>query len=582
MQTRHSLENLRASLSSISKSDYLAVDFETNAAPMWSDSLRILGVALATERSDKVVSAYVPLSHRFGGNIEGGIEVLTEFFNEYEGMLIMHNSVYDLQCLKVLGVSRDFFEQHLCTMVASWVINENKPIARSLNAVANMYLSGDQKEEAEVFKKTKKAMGWDGVPAEMMAPYAKKDAELAYRLGMLFLTKYPEKLKYWFERKCKTVRALSYMMSTGIKVNAVEASLGESTGKIIMSELETIIGCKPTGPKALTKLLNEDLGLPVITSPKTGKPTFDAKAMEEYERILETTQPDNPLAQYILEYRGWQKSTSAFYSTYLELVYPDGNIHPSYSMDRTVTGRLSCSEPNLQQIPRVSDKEWSKSLRNCFIPRDGYRLISIDYSQLELRIAAALSKEPHLLEVFADPSRDVFTEMAERLGMTRSATKTFVYSTQYGGGVNRISTVFNVSRAKATEMRKNFFETYPRFHRTSEAFKARAEQTRSVQIWSGRCRTFEYESEARKAFNVVCQGGAADIVEGALQRVYEYCADREFVAVRPLLQIHDEIVFEIKSDEVDEHTPKLVNLMESVPGNWPVVFRCDWKEWASK
>src|SRR4030095_487557 len=127
----------------------------------------------------------------------------------------------------------------------------------------------------------------------------------------------------------------------------------------------------------------------------------------------------------------------------------DGRLRAEYKPHGTVTGRFSCADPNLQQIPKETDKPWNGAVKSCLIAEDGYKLYELDYSQLEFRLAASAAKEEGLLEIFDDPNRDVFTEMAAELGMDRNSTKTLNYTIQYGGGVKRIKAVFGVSASEA-------------------------------------------------------------------------------------------------------------------------------------
>src|SRR6185437_15174927 len=190
--------------------------------------------------------------------------------------------------------------------------------------------------------------------------------------------------------------------------------------------------------------------------------------MAEYETLLEVTAPESPLASKILEWRGWQKSVTAYYRPYQQRVSSDGRLRCNYKLHGTVTGRWSSSEPNLQQIPRTTDKPWNGRLKKCFIAEDGYELWEFDYSQLELRLATAFAKVSSLLEIFADPTRDIFTEMSEALGMSRPNTKTLVYATQYGGGATHLSKVFRVSFATAKSRIENYYSTYPEFRELSK------------------------------------------------------------------------------------------------------------------
>src|SRR5690606_39266387 len=152
----------------------------------------------------------------------------------------------------------------------------------------------------------------------------------------------------------------------------------------------------------------------------------------------------------------------AFYRSYLEHVSPDGRLRPDYKHHKdeddggTVTGRLSCANPNLQQIPKSGKKPWNGGVKRSFIPTPGYELWEVDYSQLELSLGTAYADVKELMEVFNDESRDIFSEIAATLGLERDPTKTYVYSTQYGAGINRLVSALGVTPAKAAQIRDDY------------------------------------------------------------------------------------------------------------------------------
>jgi len=309
----------------------------------------------------------------------------------------------------------------------------------------------------------------------------------------------------------------------------------------------------------MKKLLIDDLGLPVVKNSKlTGAPSFDKEAMLAYDSMLEKL--ENPVAKQIKEFRGWQKAVSAAYRPYLDLVGMDGRLRCSYRLHGTATGRLSCAEPNLQQIPKSSDKPWNGKVKECFIAEDGFVLINADFSQLELRLATAYAGEEELKEVFNE-GRDIFTEMSKQLGMSRHDTKTLVYSMQYGAGEQRLMNAFGVNRLESKEIRQNYFSTYPNFRRLNERCTAKVEETGKIRIWSGRDRHFEHRNDAYKAMNSLIQGGAADIVERIMVKCFQ---ELEGPECRMLLQVHDSITFEVKESVVPQYMEKIRTTMENV------------------
>jgi DNA polymerase-1 len=312
-----------------------------------------------------------------------------------------------------------------------------------------------------------------------------------------------------------------------------------------------------------------------MINPKTQRRTFDKKAMEEYEAILEHM--NNPMAQKILAYRGWSKTVSSNYEAYVNMVSKDGRLRCNYKQHGTLTGRLSCELPNLQQIPREGSKPWNGRLKHAFIEDEGFALLEADFSQLELRLATAYANERSLINVFAE-GRDVFQEMAQALEQSRQETKTMVYAIQYGAGVKRISNVLGVSPSRARARIDDYYEAYPGFRAISNRVQAIVQRHKKVPLWSGRFRHFQYPTEAYKAFNSLIQGGAAEIVERTLLRVA-----REIPEIDTLLTVHDSGVYRVPVDIIDEVTPEIKRIFSDVNNTcgaeFAVPFSADVKIW---
>jgi DNA polymerase-1 len=440
------------------------------------------------------------------------------------------------------------------------LINENKPFNKGLDGLSQYYLDGASKVYDPILEKEKKT-GWLNTTPEMMYNYAVTDAELTWRVwdklnGMKEWAALPESI--WIDKQA-LIRVLLAMRRRGVMIDQSLAREYVDKGEAEMERIKEELGMNPASPMQLKKLLIDDLGLPVVKkSPKTGKPSFDKMAMVHYDTMLEKL--DSPIAKHIKEFRGWQKAVSAAYKPYLELLDTDGRLRCSYKTHGTATGRLSCSEPNLQQIPKASDKAWNGKVKECFIAKDGYTLVNADFSQLELRLATAYAKELELQKVFNE-GRDIFTEMSKQLGMSRQDTKTLVYSMQYGAGEKRIMDVFGVTKPEAQRIRENYFITYPKFRQLNERCTQKVNATGTIKIWTGRERHFEDKNDGYKAMNSVIQGGAADIVERIMVRCYDQLESEN---CHMLLQVHDSITFEVKTELVDEYMERIRAVMENV------------------
>lgn len=569
----------------------ISIDTETNGKDVRDGRGYAMGVSVGFRHDRDVTSFYLPFRHT---NLAGGFNYTSDGFMPLlqriidQSLIVYHNAKFDIVSLRTLGLHADGAERrYVDTMVLSHLLDETRPwTGKSLDSCSRYYLKDEGgKRKSEELKQAIKCFGWGAISPEIMAPYGAYDADLTLRLFEALQPKLSaEGLGEIWPHKKEFLELLIEMEGYGINVDTDLCRRMSDIGHAKMAEIQQILGVNPGSPIGLAQILNTDLGIPPCISPKTGRPTFDKEAMKTwYEPILEGMK-GNKTATLILEYRGWQKSVTSNYESYLKHLSPDGRLRPNYLMHGTITGRLSCREPNLQQIPKAGDKPWNGKMKACFIPAPGYKLVSVDYSQLELRLATAVSQEPELIKVFQE-NRDIFTEMSQALGMSRNDTKTFVYSTQYGAGLRRISNVFGVTSQEASQMRERYYKAYPLFRRASSKAQMAVERSGRLRLWSGRYRHFlSPNSEGHKAFNSYCQGGGADIVERSMVRLKrDGIVDSE--NCRLLLQIHDEVVAEVREDKVEEYKKAISDSMANVdfdPMLKRVKFAAEAKMWGEK
>lgn len=354
-----------------------------------------------------------------------------------------------------------------------------------------------------------------------------------------------------WETEADFIRLMARIKQRGIRINVPFSQKKVIEGTRILNGIRQELGWNPGSPKQLGEYLIGDLGLPVFKrSEKTGEPSFDKEALEEYELHLSAS--GNETAKKVLEYRGWQKTVSSNYQAYLDLMDADQILHPNYKVHGTRTGRLSCENPNLQQIPRGSKKPWNGEVKKAFIPREtDLKLYSFDFKQVEFRLAAAYAKETKLLEIF-NSGADIFTEMATELARPRPQIKTFIYSTLYGAGKAKVALVLGMPRAESDELYEEYHGRWPGFRRITERATELAKSDGYIDYWTGRRRHLD-RGNAHKAFNSIIQGGAFEIVK------------RRMLALKKepiVLQVHDSITCEADSSyDVD----RIKRIMEDVP-----------------
>lgn len=542
-----------------------------------------LGFSVCVKLNGEYLYEYIPVGHRMGTETHNATE---DYVSTVLGLIaakkvFLFNAPYDTRVVRCNGV---IFPDVIDLMRLTHLHDENFVQARNLENMVRKYVGpGFEKKKDAFMVQQIKLLGWGFFSYEQIKEYAAWDAYITYLLAEKTVESLSKKgeadhvFHYWNNIERENYNATYNMKTRGILVNLdvcrdyVER--GESEIKRVVSEL----GFDPGTRKSMEAVFWNELGLPVILHPKSKQPTFDKDAMERYELMLEARndKEDSELAGKVLEYRGWKKAISSYYGSYLKLVYPDGRLRPSYLYHGTKTGRFACVEPNLQQIPKEKGKRpkpWVDNLKaDVFYAQEGYELWEFDYSQLEFRLGAHYAKESVLLDAFNDDNRDVFSEMALLLSMPRQDCKTLTYSINYGAGVQRIMDAFGVSREVAKGHIERFYATYPNLRRVNMLAKMQAEKNLKIQLWSGRFRHFQYKEEGFKAFNSFIQGGAADLVKMAMNRI-----NVELPEVRMLLQVHDSLIFELPVARVQEYKEQIMNIMANPGGmDWNVHLKTD-------
>lgn len=391
--------------------------------------------------------------------------------------------------------------------------------------------------------------------------------------------------------------SLYRMMKRGIKIDVGFTETLHKEAEERMNVVTNSLGFRASEKTKLQPFLLEELKLPVLKMGKTG-PSFDKYVMEEYDYLLEMRGENDERAQQVLEFRGWQKADSSFYKPYLNLLSTDGRLHPSFKLHGTVTGRLSCSVPNLQQIPRKGKFSWNDRTKQCFIPEEGWELWEFDYKTLEFRIAAIYAGNGELIDRInagEDIHQATVDMIRDRTSLIydRQDIKTTNFLKLYGGGPNKLAMQLKVKdhiwdgyhpiaakscKCKSCVVNRAWNDTFPEMRAIMYAVTEKAVTQKYVKYWSGRKKhygTYWNKGEEHKGFNALCQGGGAEIVKHALVK----CRNVETETARPILTVHDSLVWEIRPEKVDATIQQVSTIMKDF--HFPVNIDVDVKKWGA-
>ncbi len=582
-------DNIESMLKALQGANEVAVDTETTGLDVSNGRDYLMGLCLAISETE---SWYVPFRHK-----ENNIDK-RHFFRIMEILenkdLDWHHRKFDMHSIRTMGYDPLKFRGRQFDSMLMFHLWNEEFFSFQMDALAKVFLKDAKAGSKEIHEFGKK-VGWSNISAEVMEPYGCHDAVLTLKLKKFVWPKlYNQGLQnVYLETEMPFTALLYEMEQKGVGVDLEFAKRKAEIGRGRMATIRRELKINPASPKDLKKVLLDTLNLPVIEHTSTcqqckngspvdyhdGNPSFNKRVMEEYDTILEAL--DNPIAKRIAEYRGWQKAVTSLYEPLIERTGPDNRIRTNFKQHGTVTGRLSASEPNLQQVPRGSDKPWNGNAKSSFTSgREGFVLIGWDYSQLELRLAASYGDETILLDEFKKPESDPFRVLCPMIfgkftPEFRHETKTFVYATAYGAGVKKIALQLGRTVLETEGLYNNYKNSIPGIMNISRRVIELIKERGYVQYWDGRRRHIKNRSEAFKGWNSLCQGGGAQLVKKAMLRCREFCVDGECEIV---LQVHDEITFIIRKDLIEKYQP----LIEKAMTDWPnmgVTLAVEGKAW---
>jgi len=531
-----------------------------------------LGLTVSPEGLGEMDCVYVPLMHPdldTSLTTEQVLALLNPVLSSPDVVKVAHNAKFETNTFRHLGVTLagPIFD----TMVANYVYN---PEARhGLKVVAHDILGHQMQEISDLIGSGKKQIPFTQVPVKDAAPYAACDAAVTLELATWYVQHLDNQaLHLLYEVEFPLVSVLADMEYSGVSLDS--EYLGtlsvELTSRLatLESEIYDLAGLtfNLNSPKQVGDVLFEHLKIPAkgMTPTKSGYST-NAK-------VLESLAPDYPVVQKLLDYRQLFKLKSTYIDTLPAMVSPvDKRLHASFNQTVTATGRLSSSDPNLQNIPIRSDI--GRLIRQGFVPRDqqGFRIVSADYSQIELRLLAHFSEDPSLVSAFqsgedihAATAALVFGIPLERVSKTqRYQAKAVNFGIIYGQTAFGLANTLGIPPREASEFIERYFSRYPKVRVFIESTKAEARASGKVATLCGRVRDLSEglgstvrhirEFSERAAFNTPLQGSASDLMKVAMIRLND-AIYREGLQSRLILQVHDEIVVEMALAEKERVT----------------------------
>jgi DNA polymerase-1 len=531
----------------------------------------IVGASIAWGAGE---AAYLPVGHLYGKCLgrESFRNFIASILSNPEVKKLGQNLNYDLSILKRLGFDIDgiYFD----TMLASYLINAESE--HGLDAMATKYLGHRTIRYEDVVGKGKSQKNFSEINPNEARDYACEDADVAFRLFEIFkdavLDDYAE---LFFGVEMPLMEVLVDMQLAGMKVDAGKLSLLDEDFSERIAALEKKIheiageSFNVASPKQLGTILFEKLRLPSAKKTKTGFSTS--------QDILEELALEHELPRFVIEYRSLSKLKSTYVDALRGLIdKKTGRIHTSFNQARTATGRLSSSEPNLQNIPAMTDE--GRKIREAFVAEDGFCLVSADYSQIELRVLAHMSGDENLVDAFvrkldvhAITASGIFGVNVEAVTREqRAAGKTVNFATIYGQGAYGLARQLSITPAEAGEYIENYFGKYPGVGKYRDEILSAARKNGYVETLFGRRRFFSdinsknrqfSQMAERMAFNTVFQGTAADIIKMAMVKIHAGIHDISPNS-RMLLQVHDELVFETPIDDADKVASFVKSAME--------------------
>ncbi len=585
-------------LARLKKADVFAFDTETDGLDTLTANLIGLSFAIAPGEA-----AYLPVAHDYldaPPQLDRAyvLEALKPLLEDDKALKVGQNLKFDMSLLARYGIEMRGIAYD--TMLESYVL-DSVGGRHDMDSLADRYLGHKTITFEEIAGKGKNQLTFNQIALEQAAPYAAEDADVTLQLHLAMwpqLQQSAELLTVFNEIEMPLLPVLSHIERTGVLIDPAILSAHSQELAKRLAELEAQAHELAEEPfnlastKQLQAILYEKQKLPVLKKTPGGAPSTN-------EEVLAELALDYPLPKVILEYRGLAKLKTTYTDKLPLMINPvSGRVHTSYHQAVTATGRLSSSDPNLQNIPVRNDE--GRRIRQAFIAPEGYRIVAADYSQIELRIMAHLSQDEGLLKAFAE-GKDIHRATASEVfgvpldkvtGEQRRSAKAINFGLIYGMSAFGLARQLGIPRGEAQRYMDLYFERYPGVLDYMERTRQQASEQGYVSTLDGRrlylpdvrsSNAMRRKAAERAAINAPMQGTAADIIKRAMIEVDAWLQGQEKPLVRAIMQVHDELVFEVHESVIEEASQRIRQLMEgsmtlAVPLKVDVGVGMNWDE----
>ncbi len=566
------LQNSKSLMEAIeSIPEYALVAFDTETDSLDTKKANLVGFSFAF---DEEKAYYVPVAHNYLGvgdqvGLEDAIKAIEKLFAH---RIVGHNLKFDLSL--IYRYIDEEMQNFADTMILAWLVDPQGSVG--LDSVVKRYLDYDLISYKETVKKGE---DFSKVPIETASRYASEDAMATLLIYHKLRQKLEEQgaahlLKEADEVEFPFVNTLIAMERAGIKIDIdFFQQLEEKTQKRLQELTQKIyelagMSFNLNSTKQLASVLFEKLHLPPLKKTKSGYSTD--------EITLQALKEKHPIIEYILEYRELFKLKSTYIDPLIKHAKKneEHRIFTSFVQTGTATGRLASKNPNLQNIPVKT--ELGRQIRYGFVAKEGHLLVGIDYSQIELRLLAHFSGDPALVEAFQQ-NRDIHLETAIRLfgkaeaKAKRNIAKSINFGLIYGMGSRKLAQTLGIGTKEAKEIIESYFAAFPTVKSYLASIEQFAKEKGYVQTLLGRRRYFDFAAAngaqmaafLREATNTVFQGSAADLIKMSMNKIHRTIKDEHLPAAM-LLQIHDELIFEIKEEYAKELAQEFKEIMQTI------------------